>query len=265
MKKEILNKNLKNILTDKTSGSVELLIKLNQLIIKYSNEPEMINRIIKIIGSRLNDFQIITNYFEQVKKLNKYSNRSKLKFYLNTVLENISHHNEVIYEKAEKYLKGKNLILTLSNSKTIYEVLKTYSQKNKKLKIIICESRPKNEGRVLIKLFLKEDIKCELILDSMLPYFIENVDAVIIGADKILKDGNIINKIGSLNAAILCKHYRKPFYVLASKNKISNQTSFRRIQNNSDEVWKYSHKKLKINNFYFEEIDKKFITKIITN
>ena len=71
MKKEILNKSLKNILTDKTSGSVELLIKLSQLIIKYSNEPEMINRIIKIIGSRLNEFQIITNYFEQVKKLNK--------------------------------------------------------------------------------------------------------------------------------------------------------------------------------------------------
>ncbi len=119
--------------------------------------------------------------------------------------------------------------------------------------------------RILTKLFLKEGVKCELILDSMLPYFIKKTGAVIIGADKILKNGNVINKVGTLNAAILCRHYKKPFYVIASKEKRSNQTAFKSIPQNSNEVWNYSHKNLTVNNFYFEEVDKKLITKIITD
>ncbi len=102
-----------------------------------------------------------------------------------------------------------------------------------------------------------------LILEAMLPQYITKIDAVIIGADKILKNGNVINKIGSLNAAIICKYYNKAFYVVASKNKISNQNKHKPIQLDSNEVWNYSHKNLKVNNFYFEEIDKKLITKII--
>ena len=166
---------------------------------------------------------------------------------------------------AEKLLIGINKILTLSNSKTVFELLKRYSKINKILKIFICESRPQNEGRVLTKLLLDENIKCEMILESMLPHFIQKTDAVIIGADKILKNGNVINKIGSLNAALLSKKYKKPFYVIASKDKFSNQVSYNPIQKDSNEIWNYSNENLKINNFYFEEIEKKLITKIITN
>ncbi len=203
-------------------AQLQLLIKLNDLMKSCLNDSETLNEIINAAVNQLKEFQIINNYLSQVKKLNKDINRNKLKTYLNDFLINISNQNKIIYVNAAKSLIGKNSILTLSNSKTVFEVLKRYSQENKKLKIFICESRPKNEGRVLTKLFLNENINCELILDAMLPHFIQKADAVIIGADKILKNGNAINKTGSLNAAILCKHYKKPFYVIASKEKISN-------------------------------------------
>ncbi len=265
MRKEIINNKLNNILNDKTSGSVEILLKLNSILISNCDNQKSVSYIINSVEYRLNEFQIINAYLNQVKKANNDNNRNKLKIFLNKYVDDISNQNDIIYEKAKKFIKGKNSILTLSNSKTIFEVLKRYRQENNKLKIFICESRPKNEGRILTKSLLKEGIKCELILDAMLPHFIQKADAVIIGADKMLINGNIINKVGSLNAAIICKYYKKPFYVIASKEKRSNQTSFKTNHGDSHEIWNFSHKNLKVNNFYFEEIDKRLITKIITD
>ena len=265
MKTEIINKKLGNILNDKTSGSLDLLLKVNNIIKNNYENQKVVNKIIDSIQNPLNEFQIINKYLNHIRKLNNGSNRSKLKSYLNTYFDDILNQNDIIFDKLKKLINGKNSILTLSNSKTVSEILKRYASENKKLKIFISESRPQNEGRILAKSFLNAGIKVELILDAMLPHFIPKVDAAIIGADIILKNGNVINKIGSLNAAILCKYNKKPFYVIASKEKISNQTSFKTVHKNSAEVWNYSNKKVKINNFYFEEIDKKLISKIITN
>ncbi len=146
MKKEALNKQLDNIINDKTSGSVEILVKLNNLIKINSDEQEVIEKIINAVGTKLNEFQIINKYLSQIKKLNYDHNRIKFKTFLNNYIDSISNQYDVVYEKVKKLLKEKSSILTLSNSKTVFEVLKKYSQKNKKLKIFICESRPKNEG-----------------------------------------------------------------------------------------------------------------------
>ena len=265
MKKEALNNKLKNILNDNTSGSVELLTKLNDLLLLCYNDSEVVDKIIDASVHHFDDFQTINKYLEQVKLLNKTKNRDRLKSFLNEYPEEIKNQNEAIYNNANTILNGINSILTISNSKTVFEVLKRFSKINKKLKLFICESRPKNEGRILTKLFLKENVKCEFILDAMLPHFIAKVDAVIIGADKILKNGNVINKIGSLNAALLCQEYKKPFYVITSNDKFSTNNNFKLKQKDANEVWSNSNKNLKINNFYFEIIDKKLITKLITN
>jgi methylthioribose-1-phosphate isomerase len=46
----------------------------------------------------------------------------------------------------------------------------------------------------------------------------KKIDAVIIGADRIARNGDTANKIGSLELAITAKHYGVPFYVAAPKS-----------------------------------------------
>ena len=117
-----------------------------------------------------------------------------------------------IYRNAEKLFSGFNTILTLSNSKTLLEVFKIWSKRNKNLKVIVCESRPKNEGIILAKALAQEQIKVRLITDASMSNFIAKADVVIIGADIILKNGNVVNKTGSRSAAIISKHFKKPFH-----------------------------------------------------
>ena len=93
---------------------------------------------------------------------------------------------------------------------------------------------------------------------------IKEVDAVFCGVDKILSDFSVVNKIGSLQLALLCKEYSKPFYVLGYENKISAERNFISKENNSIEIWKYNDKYLTIKNYYFEVVPFKLITTIFT-
>jgi translation initiation factor 2B subunit (eIF-2B alpha/beta/delta family) len=98
----------------------------------------------------------------------------------------------------------------------------------------------------------------------MMSLYVQNVDAVIIGADTVLSNGNVVNKAGSKALALLCKEYKRPFYVVTAQSKYSRKKTYRSKSENPDEVWDKKVKNLSINNIYFEEIEKKFITKIFT-
>jgi translation initiation factor 2B subunit (eIF-2B alpha/beta/delta family) len=94
--------------------------------------------------------------------------------------------------------------------------------------------------------------------------FVQKADAVIIGADAVLNNHNVINKTGSLALALLCKHYKKPYYVLAGKSKFVNKKRYKIVEESYDKIWKYVHPNLTTTNIPFEEIDKRLITEIIS-
>jgi methylthioribose-1-phosphate isomerase len=103
-----------------------------------------------------------------------------------------------------------------------------------------------------------------VVTDSQIALHIPKCDMIFLGADRILKNGDVVNKSGSNNACIIAKYYGKSVIVLSSKNKFSLQKNFQQEVENSDEIWKYKHKKLQMENCYFEVVPKKLITKIIT-
>uniref|UniRef100_T1L061 EIF-2B GDP-GTP exchange factor subunit alpha n=1 Tax=Tetranychus urticae TaxID=32264 RepID=T1L061_TETUR len=62
-------------------------------------------------------------------------------------------------------------------------------------------------------------IQCSLILDAAIGHFIEKVDMVMVGADGVVENGGIINKIGTYPLALCAKAFNKPLYVLAESYK----------------------------------------------
>jgi len=122
-----------------------------------------------------------------------------------------------------------------------------------------------NEGRILAKKLLKSSIPVEFITDFSVASYIPSVDAVITGADKILSNGNIVNKTGSLTLAILCKFYNKSFYVITTHSKNTSDSEYLPEEKDPAELWRYSDQKLKVRNYYFEVIERDLITRIITD
>ena len=84
------------------------------------------------------------------------------------------------------------------------------------LSVYCCETRPLLQGARLTSYELfKAGIDCTLICDNMASEVMSRgkVDAVFVGCDRVARNGDAANKIGTSGLAILAKHYGIPFYV----------------------------------------------------
>ena len=95
-------------------------------------------------------------------------------------------------------------------------------------KVWVDETRPYLQGaRLTAWELLAEGIQATLISDNMAAHFMQRgeVDAVIIGADRIAANGDVANKIGSYGLAVLAQHHGIPFYVAAPSSTLDAATA----------------------------------------
>lgn len=248
------------IVNDKTSGSSELLENLSTLLLANLNKPKKFNQILNEAEAKLLHFSNIANFIKLIKGI---TDKQKLEEYLKSNLSQNMY--DILFEAAKPILLKYNNLTTLSNSTTLYHILTKLISENPKLQVNIAESRPKYEGRILAKKLLKNGIKVNLYVDALIPEMVRNSDAVVISADSILKDGSVVNKVGSLSLALAAKYYNKNFYVVSLKIKKVNKLTYNSPIEDSKEVWKYENNKLKVYNTYFEKVPANLITKIITD
>jgi len=78
------------------------------------------------------------------------------------------------------------------------------------------ETRPLLQGARLTAWELDQaGIDVTLICDNMAASFMARgeIDLVIVGTDRVTRNGDVVNKIGTLNLAVLCRYFGVPFYV----------------------------------------------------
>ncbi len=91
----------------------------------------------------------------------------------------------------------------------------------KDLHVFVDETRPLLQGARLTMFELREaGVPCTLIVDGAAAVTMQRrgVDAVVVGADRIARNGDTANKIGTYGVAILAAHHGIPFYVAAPRS-----------------------------------------------
>jgi methylthioribose-1-phosphate isomerase len=87
-----------------------------------------------------------------------------------------------------------------------------------RIDVLVPETRPFLQGARLTAWELHQDrIPLTLITDNMVGHFLKTggVNAVVVGADRIARNGDTANKIGTYGIAVLAKENHVPFYVAA--------------------------------------------------
>ena len=111
---------------------------------------------------------------------------------------------------------------------TALGVIKQAFAEGKNIRVIATETRPLLQGARLTACELKKaGIPFILITDSMVGFFMrrKQVDAVIVGADRIARNGDTANKIGTYTLAVLAKEHGIPFYVAAPVSTVDLSTA----------------------------------------
>lgn len=142
----------------------------------------------------------------------------------------ITQEDEMINQKmgrnGETFLADGARVLTHCNAGalatagygTALGVIRAAVEAGKKISVIADETRPFLQGARLTAWELQKDnIPVTLICDNMAGYLMSQgeVDAVIVGADRIAANGDVANKIGTYTVAVLARTHNIPFYVAA--------------------------------------------------
>jgi methylthioribose-1-phosphate isomerase len=101
---------------------------------------------------------------------------------------------------------------------TALGIVRAAHEAGKKVRVLACETRPYLQGARLTAWELAKDhIPVEVITDSMAAHFMskKGVDLVVVGADRIARNGDAANKIGTYGLACIAAAHEVPFYVAA--------------------------------------------------
>ena len=93
----------------------------------------------------------------------------------------------------------------------------------KRFKVFVDETRPLLQGaRLTAWELVQAKIPATVITDNMAGWLMKKgkVDLVLVGADRIARNGDTANKIGTYSLAVLAKHHRIPLYVVAPTSTI---------------------------------------------
>ncbi|AFN76001.1 Translation initiation factor subunit 2B [Melioribacter roseus P3M-2] len=253
---------MKNFTDDNISGSSELLEELHKHLKSQKNILPLFPDLLDNFGNKFATFENIRHYLRELRKAAK--TKKSLDEFFEKYDRLILNIYDNIYQNCRNRLVKYSSFITISNSKTVYEILKRLTEERDNLKAAVAESRPQFEGRVLARRLHKTGINVKLITEAMIYNETSKYEAGIIGADAVLKSGNVVNKTGSGVLALACKHRKIPLYVVCDRKKFSGKNKFENKIMPPEEIWK-TRSGIKIENYYFEEIDKNLITEIFTD
>ncbi len=137
----------------------------------------------------------------------------------------------LIGEFGEKLIKDNSGILTHCNAGALACVdygtalapIRFANDAGKKVHVFVDETRPRCQGaRLTAGELAREGIPHHLIADNAAGHFMQmgEVDIVIVGADRVAANGDIANKIGTYEKAVVAHENGIPFYVAAPSSTI---------------------------------------------
>ncbi len=265
---------------DNTSGAREFIDKALEIVktqLKLIKDPHkdirdnIINLLNQIIDTRpsmaplINTAGYIVNNLESFSKIAIEDRLSQFKNDREKRYNSLATNFHSFWKK--KKLKSFKIML-ISYSSTIINLL--LKIKNFNFEIYVLESRPLLEGQRVAEI-LSVYYKTHLIIDAAIGYFIKDIDVVLIGADTILKDGSIINKIGTFPLCLLAHTHKIEVYGVCDSFKYNLKSHYDQnveiLEKPINEVYDkvITNKFLEVHNFYFDITPPHYISGIISD
>ncbi len=106
---------------------------------------------------------------------------------------------------------------------TALGVIVTAHRQNKNISVWVDETRPLLQGGRLTAWEMQNaGVPYQIICDNMAASLMRKgeVDMIVVGADRIARNGDFANKVGTYSLAVLAQHHHVPFYVVAPRTTI---------------------------------------------
>ena len=254
-KTQQLNKIYKDIKDIKIQGATNIA---KSAIIAYNISPK------KSTIKKLESLRSTEPFLQNVlNKLEKGQDKKQITNHFEEAQDKINNH-------VVKLINSKDILFTHCHSTNVVKSVIYSKQQGKKFEVYNTETRPLFQGRKTSREFAKAKIKVTQFVDSAVGIALskkqktKKVTKIFLGCDAILKNGDVINKVGSKTIAILAKENKIPLYIVADSWKFTKKNQDLE-QRSYDEIWDNAPKNIRIRNPAFGKIPSKYIKAIISD
>ena len=216
---------------------VAMLTALKQFIVDYSTPPAKVMRddllqklkplVRFLIDSRPQSMSMgnaIRYVKMKISKIGLGCAESRAKDQLvhdidSFIQERIEFADEVIASHGVSKIHHNDVILTYATSHVVEMILERAHAEGKVFRVIIVDSRPKLEGKELLKRLVQRGVKCTYIMINALSYVMKDVSKVFLGAAALLSNGTVISRVGSAVVSMMAKVHNVPVLVCCETYK----------------------------------------------
>lgn len=146
------------------------------------------------------------------------------------IQERIDYADLAIAAVACDKISNGDVILTYAHSEAIRVVLQEAHARKTKFRVIVVDSKPLLEGKVMLRELRESGLECTYILLNALSYVMKDVTKIMLGAKALLNDGSVYGRVGTACVALSAKDV--PVLVCAETYKISTRVQLEAITNN---------------------------------
>jgi len=135
---------------------------------------------------------------------------------------------ELLFDGAKVLTHCNAGALATAGHGTALGVIRSAVESGKNISVIADETRPFLQGaRLTAWEMVQEGIPVTLISDNMSGHLMSHgeVDAIVVGTDRVAGNGDVANKIGTYMVAVLAKRHNIPFYVACPLSTIDRSIS----------------------------------------
>ncbi len=202
-------------------GQVILVMYIFLLVIKNNKSKKNLSPTLSKVAKAINStrptlsFKYLTNMVLGWHKAGMPLDKAILGF-----LEMLKNSRIKQAKQASKLLKGGDVVLTHCNISGLLPLIADFAQaKGKKLRFFATETRPYLQGsRLTAWELMRSGFDVTVITDNMVAQVMSErkIDKVIVGSDNLAGNGDIANKVGTYQIALIARYFKIPFYVLCA-------------------------------------------------
>jgi len=111
-------------------------------------------------------------------------------------------------------------VLVHGRSRVVLALL-AHAAETARFSVLVTEGRPDAAGYAAAQELRDAGVPARVVLDAAVAAHLETCDAVVVGAEAVVENGGVINRVGTLTVAACARAFGKPVYVAAESYKFA--------------------------------------------
>ncbi|KAH6806472.1 NagB/RpiA/CoA transferase-like superfamily protein [Perilla frutescens var. frutescens] len=191
-------------LTSKINSYVSFLIECRPLSISMGNAIRFLKQRVSSLPLNLSESEAKTSLLSDIDRF---------------INERIILADKVIVKHAVTKIRDGDVLLTYASPSAVELMLLHAHELGKQFRVVIVDSRPKHEGKMLLHRLVGKGIRCTYTHINAVSYVMHEVTRVFLGASSVLSNGTVYSRVGTASVAMVAHQFRVPVLICCEAYK----------------------------------------------